>query len=88
MAKKYRSEALKTLHETMQGLPRVGLVDTKTMREFDASCLRGERGQVLHYKFSLPPADRGGMPAPCRAWRTPEKVIFQDLTLNLLNLLS
>ena len=39
MTKKYRSEALKALHETMQGLHRVGLVDTKTMREFDASCL-------------------------------------------------
>ena len=40
------------------------------------------RGQVLNYKFSLTPAARGGMPAPCRSWRTPEKVIFQDLTLN------
>ena len=39
MAKKYRSEALKALHETMQGLHRVRLVDTKTMRKFDASCL-------------------------------------------------
>ena len=39
MAKKYRSEALEAVHETALGLHRSGLIDTKTMREFDASCL-------------------------------------------------
>jgi putative transcriptional regulator len=39
MTKKYRSKALGALHETVQGLHRLGLVDTKTMREFDVSCL-------------------------------------------------
>ena len=39
MAKKYQSDALEALHETAQGLHRIGLVDTKTMRDFDASCL-------------------------------------------------
>jgi putative transcriptional regulator len=39
MAKKYRSDALGALHETARGLHRIGLMDTKTMREFDASCL-------------------------------------------------
>ena len=39
MTKKYRSKALGALHEAMQDLHRVGLLDTKTMREFDASCL-------------------------------------------------
>ena len=39
MPKKYRSDALGALHESVQGLHRLGLVDTKTMREFDASCL-------------------------------------------------
>ena len=39
MTKKYRSKALGALHETVQGLHRLGLVDTQTMREFDASCL-------------------------------------------------
>ncbi len=39
MTKKYRSKALGALHETVQGLRRLGLVDTTTMREFDASCL-------------------------------------------------
>jgi putative transcriptional regulator len=39
MPKKYGSKALGTLHETVQGLQRLGLVDRQTMREFDASCL-------------------------------------------------
>jgi putative transcriptional regulator len=39
MAKKYQSEALEALHETATGLHRLGLIDTKTMRDFDASCL-------------------------------------------------
>ncbi len=39
MTKKYRSKAFGALHEAMQDLHRVGLLDTKTMREFDASCL-------------------------------------------------
>ncbi|MFZ2447137.1 MAG: DNA-binding transcriptional regulator [Syntrophobacteraceae bacterium] len=39
MAKKYRSEALEALHETATGLHRLGLIDIKTMRDFDASCL-------------------------------------------------
>jgi putative transcriptional regulator len=39
MAKKYQSDALEALHETAQGLHRIGLIDAKTMRDFDASCL-------------------------------------------------
>jgi putative transcriptional regulator len=39
MAKKYRSDALAAVHETVVGLHRIGLIDTKTMRDFDASCL-------------------------------------------------
>lgn len=39
MAKKYRSEALEALHETATGLHRLGLIDNKTMRDFDVSCL-------------------------------------------------
>lgn len=37
--KKYRSEALGALHESATDLYKAGLIDTKTMREFDASCL-------------------------------------------------
>ena len=39
MAKKYRSDALRALHETVHGLRRAGLIDAKTMRDFDVSCL-------------------------------------------------
>ncbi len=39
MTKKYRSKALGALHEAMQDLHRAGLLDSKTRREFDASCL-------------------------------------------------
>ena len=39
MAKKHQSEAQEAVHETATGLHRLGLIDTKTMRDFDASCL-------------------------------------------------
>jgi putative transcriptional regulator len=39
MVKKYQSDALESLHETARGLHHIGLIDTKTMRDFDASCL-------------------------------------------------
>ena len=39
MAKKYQSEALEALHEAATGLHRLGLIDTKTVRDFDASRL-------------------------------------------------
>ena len=37
--KKYRSPIAEAMHETASGLHRIGLLDAKTMREFDASCL-------------------------------------------------
>ena len=39
MTKRYESKAMAALHETAQGLRDIGLIDVKTMREFDASCL-------------------------------------------------
>jgi putative transcriptional regulator len=39
MPKKYRSDALAAIHETMEALHEVGAVDRKTMREFDETCL-------------------------------------------------
>lgn len=39
MTKKYRSDALAAIHETMEALHEVGAVDKHTMRDFDASCL-------------------------------------------------
>ena len=39
MTKKYRSDALAAIHETMEALHEVGAVDRQTMREFDETCL-------------------------------------------------
>ncbi len=39
MAKKYRSDALAAIHETMEALHEAGAIDKQTMREFDAACL-------------------------------------------------
>jgi putative transcriptional regulator len=39
MPAKYRSDALRALHQTVSGLRGAGLIDAKTMRDFDASCL-------------------------------------------------
>jgi putative transcriptional regulator len=39
MPKKYRSDALAAIHETMEALHEVGAVDRQTMREFDETCL-------------------------------------------------
>jgi putative transcriptional regulator len=35
----YRSDALGALHKTVRGLHGAGLIDAKTMRGFDVSCL-------------------------------------------------
>ena len=39
MPKKYRSDAMAAIHETMDALHEVGAVDRQTMREFDETCL-------------------------------------------------
>jgi putative transcriptional regulator len=39
MPKKYRSDALAAIHETMEALHEVGAVDRQTMREFVETCL-------------------------------------------------
>jgi putative transcriptional regulator len=39
MTKKYRSDALAAVHETMEALHDVGAIDKQTLREFDESCL-------------------------------------------------
>jgi putative transcriptional regulator len=39
MTNKYRSDPLEALHKTAEGLRRCGLIDAKTMRDFDVSCL-------------------------------------------------
>ena len=39
MKKKYRSDIAESVHETAEGLYEVGLMDKRTMREFDELCL-------------------------------------------------
>ena len=39
MTKRYKSKALAALHETVEDFHEIGLIDAKTMREFDKSCL-------------------------------------------------
>ncbi len=39
MNKRYRSEALAAIHETMETLHEAGAIDKQTMRQFDEACL-------------------------------------------------
>ncbi|MCC6365339.1 MAG: DNA-binding transcriptional regulator [Bryobacterales bacterium] len=39
MSKKYRSDAMASIHETMEALQKVGAIDRQTMRRFDNACL-------------------------------------------------
>lgn len=39
MVKTYKSEAFASVHEMMEGFHRSGLIDKRTMREFDEACL-------------------------------------------------
>jgi DNA-binding transcriptional regulator YiaG len=37
--KKYQSEALKVIHQDVEGLHRLGIISDKEMREYDQDCL-------------------------------------------------
>jgi putative transcriptional regulator len=39
MSKRYRSEAMAAIHETMEALHKVGAINKQTMRRFDDGCL-------------------------------------------------
>jgi putative transcriptional regulator len=39
MNKKYNSPLMASVHETVEGFHGIGLIDKKTMREFDLLCL-------------------------------------------------
>lgn len=39
MTKSYKSEALASIHETMEALHEISAINKRTMREFDESCL-------------------------------------------------
>ena len=66
MGKKYRSEAMAAVHETMEALHDVGTIDKRTMRRFDDACLTAIRPLTWAYSaesgpntsFVLPLAER------------------------------
>jgi DNA-binding transcriptional regulator YiaG len=37
---RYRSDIARSVHRTVRGLHRIGLVDNTTMSRFDAKCLK------------------------------------------------
>lgn len=39
MSRKYRSDAMASIHETMEALHHIGAIDKRTMRRFDEACL-------------------------------------------------
>jgi putative transcriptional regulator len=39
MTRRYRSDAMAAIHETMEALHDVGAIDKQTMRRFDGACL-------------------------------------------------
>lgn len=39
MTKTYKSDAMDSIHETMEALHEIGAIDKKTMRKFDEACL-------------------------------------------------
>jgi len=39
MTKKYKSDAMAAIHETMESLHEIGAIDKITMRQFDEACL-------------------------------------------------
>ena len=39
MKKQYRSPLMASIHETAEGLHSAGILDKRTMRDFDTSCL-------------------------------------------------
>ena len=48
MSKKYRSEAMAAIHETMAALHDGGAIDKQTMRRFDEACLTPIRSLKPH----------------------------------------
>lgn len=46
MSKQYRSDAMASIHETMEALHDVGTIDKQTMRHFDDACLTPVRAMA------------------------------------------
>lgn len=86
---------LETVHETVKGLHDVGLVETQTMREFDAMCLTPIKEMTpkeiqklrLREKVSQPVFAEylNAAPSTVKKWETGEKHP-RGPSLKLLNL--
>jgi putative transcriptional regulator len=72
MNRKYRSEAMAAIHETVEALHKIGAIDKQTMRRFDNACLTPVRPLT---------------PAKIRAIREKEHV-SQGVFANYLNVTS
>jgi putative transcriptional regulator len=48
MTKKYKSDALAAIHETVEALHEVGAISKKTLREFDEACLAPVQVMLPH----------------------------------------
>ena len=63
MEKQHRSEALASIHETMEALHELDAIDEQTMRDFDEACLapvgrpgrKAVRGRIHPPARALPP---------------------------------
>jgi hypothetical protein len=66
MAKTYKNKALAAAHENISDLYRLGMVDKKTMRKFDAACLAPmpKVTPVITVRSSPAPADSVETSAP------------------------
>lgn len=47
MSKNYRSEAMASIHETMEALHKAGAIDAQTMRRFGEACLNPRPRSLL-----------------------------------------
>lgn len=66
MEKEYYSELLKESHNAMEGLHKLGMIDKKTMREFDELCLVPVQSMTAEEIRSL--REREGVSQPVLAW--------------------
>ena len=58
MKKKYESELLGSLHETAAGLYKIGVIDSKEMREYDKACLVIDPKPSYEYENKSTPAHK------------------------------
>jgi DNA-binding transcriptional regulator YiaG len=58
MKKKYKSEMLEALHDTVDGLRKIGLITAEEMRYYDDGCLVKPAATVPYVSARKPAASR------------------------------